>query len=50
MIMPDIIKQKFNFSLKIDLCLSLKLIITEDINNITEIAGADRSKKTPHLK
>ena len=46
----DIIRQKFIFSSKIDFCLSLKLIATEDIKKITDIAGADRREKTPNLK
>ena len=50
MIIPDMIKHKFNFSPKIDIFLSLKLINIEGIKNKTEIAGAERSKKTPNLK
>ena len=46
----DIIKQKFNFSFKNDSFLCLKLIIIDGIKNITDIAGADRSKKMPILK
>ncbi len=48
--MEDIIKQIFNLSSKNDFCLSLKLIINDEIKNKTDIAGADRSKKTPNLK
>ena len=46
----EIIKQKFILSFKNEYLLFLKLIIVERSKNITEIAGADRSKKTPILK
>ena len=46
----EIIKQKFNFSFKNEFLLFFKLIIVDGIKNITEIAGADKSKKTPILK
>ena len=46
----EIIKQKFILSFKNEYLLYLKLIIVERSKNITEIAGADKSKKTPILK